>query len=340
MEKNRTTVDISTKSIFKIFGVLLLIIFLYIIKDVLAIFLISLIIVTALGPIVKKMYGFKIPKSLTILSIYIIFFGGIGFLIYTIIPQLGSQIKELSKDIPNFVNQFNQIFGQLPQHEEIAKGAENALKNFGDNLGGSTSNIFAPVASVFGGVVTFFIVLILTLYMSVAEDEIKKFFQTVFPKRFERKIETTIIKIQEKIGQWVRGQFFLMFVVGLLTFVGLTLLGVKFALTLAIIAGLLELIPFVGPTVAAIPAVIIAFTQSPLLGLLTLGLCILIQQFENHVLVPKIMEKTTGISPVVVVLALLIGAKLLGLLGIFLAVPVAVILSVFVEDVLEKQAEK
>jgi len=135
-------------------------------------------------------------------------------------------------------------------------------------------------------------------------------------------------------------QIILMFAVGTLSFLGLWLLGVKFALTLAVIAGILELIPFIGPTISAIPAAFIGFTQSPFLGFAVIALYVVIQQFENHILVPKIMEKTTGISPVVVVLAILVGAKLLGFLGVLLAVPVAVILSVFVQEILDKNTQE
>lgn len=341
MDKNqKITVDISTQSVFKIFGVLLLILFLYVVRDVIAIFLIATIIVTALSPLVTQLKKFKIPRALSVITFYVIFFGTLGLLIYSIIPQLAGQVKEISKDIPQFVEQLNQTFGQIPQHEQIAEAFQNSLRSFSDNLTGSASNIFAPLFSVFGGLVTFFVILVLTLYMSVAEDEIKTFFQSIFPKRHAKRVEVSIEKVQAKIGEWVRGEFILMFAVGTLSFLGLWLLGVKFALTLAVIAGILELIPFIGPTISAIPAAFIGFTQSPFLGFAVIALYVVIQQFENHILVPKIMEKTTGISPVVVVLAILVGAKLLGFLGVLLAVPIAVILSVFVQEILDKNNQE
>ena len=131
-----------------------------------------------------------------------------------------------------------------------------------------------------------------------------------------------------------------MFAVGFLTFVGLRILGVKYALTLAVIAGILEIVPVIGPIISSIPAIIIGFTQSPFLGLLVLILYAVIQQSENHIIVPKVMQKTTGLSPVVIVISFLIGAKLLGLLGILLAVPIAVILSVFVDEFISKTVEE
>lgn len=338
MKNQKVIIDISTKSIFRIVGVLLLILFLYLIRDIIAVVLIAIIIVTALSPMVTKLHKFKIPRALSVISFYVFFFGTLGVLMYSIVPQLADQIKEIAKDMPKFIEQFNQFFGQVPQHEEIALAMQEGLKGFAENLTSSAGNIFAPLFSVFGGLVTFFIILILTLYMSVAEDDIKTFFQSIFPKKYEAKVEKNIEKVQAKIGDWLRGEFVLMFAVGVLSFIGLWLLGVEFALTLAVIAGILELIPFLGPAIAAVPAAFIGFTQSPFLGFAVILLYVIIQQFENHVLVPKVMEKTTGISPVVVVLAILIGAKLFGFLGILLAVPVAVILSVFVQEILDKNS--
>jgi len=131
----------------------------------------------------------------------------------------------------------------------------------------------------------------------------------------------------------------LMFAIFILTFLGLTVLGVPYALSLAIIAGLLEIIPYIGPMLSAIPAIIIAFTVSPLTGFLVLVLYVLIQQFENHIIVPQVMRRAVGLHPVAVILALLIGFKLGGVLGAILAVPVATAISVFVGDLFEKPKE-
>jgi len=145
-------------------------------------------------------------------------------------------------------------------------------------------------------------------------------------------VESLAHKVEVKTGAWVRGQIVLMFLVGFTTYIGLTILGVEFALPLAVIAGLLELIPTIGPIVSAIPAAIIAFTQGPLLGLGVIALYILIQQLENNILVPKVMEKAVGLSPLITIFSLLVGAALFGILGAVLAVPFAAITYLIVED--------
>ncbi len=134
----------------------------------------------------------------------------------------------------------------------------------------------------------------------------------------------------------MQGQLFLGVIVGVLVYIGLSLLGIRFALLLAIIAGILELVPYIGPVLSAIPAVILAFFQAPILALWILILYIVVQQLENYLLVPVIMKKVVGLNPVVVIIALLIGGKLLGILGIILAVPAAAVLAEFFKDIKRK----
>jgi predicted PurR-regulated permease PerM len=124
-----------------------------------------------------------------------------------------------------------------------------------------------------------------------------------------------------------------MFIVGCLTYIGLYFLGIKYALTLALVAALLEIIPYIGPILAAIPAVILGFAQSPFLALLVILLFVVIQQLENYIIVPQVMKKTVGLNPIVIIIVMLIGAKLAGVIGIILAVPVAAAVAEFLKDI-------
>ena len=141
-----------------------------------------------------------------------------------------------------------------------------------------------------------------------------------------------IKKVEFKLGKWFVGQLALGFIVGLLSYIGLTILGIPHPLILAIIAGTMELVPYIGPTLASIPAIIFAFTVSPLLAALTLVLYFLIQQFENYLIVPKVMEKSVGLHPVIIIIAMLIGGQLAGILGVILAIPVTTIASIILEE--------
>ncbi len=132
-------------------------------------------------------------------------------------------------------------------------------------------------------------------------------------------------RIELKLGGWLRGQIILMLIIGISTYIGLTLLGVEYALALAVIAGILEIVPIIGPILSAIPALIVAFTVSPIAGFGVIGLYILIQQLENHLVVPKVMQKAVGFNPLVTIIVLMIGGNLLGLMGAILAIPIAIV---------------
>ena len=176
--------------------------------------------------------------------------------------------------------------------------------------------------------------------MAVDDQAIKKAIRSVLPIDYQPYSMHLINRIQEKIGLWLRGQIFLSLVIFAVSWIGLSILGVKYALVLAVFAGVTEIIPYLGPFIGALPAVFIAFTQSPLLGIITIVLYIVIQQAENYFLVPKVMQKAVGLNPIIIIIAIMIGAKLAGILGVLLAVPVATAISVVVRDIFKAREEK
>ena len=335
-DSKNISINISPKSILVFFSLLGALFLVFLIKDIIAIFLISAIIFIGLNPLVNKLATYKIPRSVSVISLYLMFFGLIGFMFYLITPQVLSQVKDMSESLPDFVSNLHENFDFVPEYNEFSVGLKDSLDDFANNFSSYIGDIFSVATRFFGILASFVLILVLVLYMTVAGDEIETFLKSIFPKSKSEKVAKKIKMIQVKIGSWLRGQFILMLVVGFLSFIGLTMLGVDYALTLAVLAGILEIIPFFGPVISAIPAIFIGFTQSPTLALLVLALYVGIQQLENHLLVPKVMQRTTGLSPVVVLLAILIGGKLLGFLGIVLAVPAALVVSVFLEEVIEK----
>ena len=173
--------------------------------------------------------------------------------------------------------------------------------------------------------------------MVVEEDAMKKLVWSVTPEKNQTYIIDLINRMQKKIGLWFRGQLLLCFTIFLLTYIGLSILGIKYALVLAILAGLTEFVPYLGPVIGAVPAVFLAFTQSPLLALFTLILYIVVQQVENNILVPKVMEKAVGINPIVSIAVLMIGFQLAGIVGAILSIPVATAAGVIIKDVFDNK---
>ncbi|NQV13085.1 MAG: AI-2E family transporter, partial [Parcubacteria group bacterium] len=179
-----------------------------------------------------------------------------------------------------------------------------------------------------------------SFYFTVQEDSLKKFIRSLAPMKHRPYIENLAGRIQKQIGYWLRGQIMLGLVVGIMLYVGLSLLGVKYALILAILGGLLEIVPYLGPIISAVPAVFLAFTQRPILALFVLILYIAVQQLENHILVPKVMQRVVGLNPLVTIIVILVGVKVAGIIGGILAVPIATAIQVFLSDIFEIKDEK
>ena len=155
----------------------------------------------------------------------------------------------------------------------------------------------------------------------------------LFGIRYNKHAKAVLEQVDDKLGAWARGQLLLSFCIGLSLFIALSLLRVPYALPLGIIAGLFEFIPTLGPTLAAIPSIIVALTISQSLALTVLALYICIQFLENHILVPKIMQKAVGLNPILVILGIAVGANLIGIPGALLAVPFISFITVLINGV-------
>jgi len=337
--KKLTSISISTSTIFKVVLVVLVLYFLYLIRDILVILFVALILASALDPWVDWMQKRKIPRSLGIILIYFILFIVIGSVLYLIIPPIVTQVNELSTSFPAFIEKmtsgFSSLRNYMAQHG-VLDNLKDGLKSMSSNLQGAASGIFSTITGVVGAIVSFLLVLVITFYMVVEENAMKKIIWSVTPAKHQPYIMQLINRMQKKIGLWLRGQLILSLIIFSLTFLGLSILGVNYALTLALIAGLTEFIPYLGPALAAIPAIFLAFTQSPMLALFVLILYYIIQLVENNIIVPKLMQKVVGLNPVVSIVVLLIGFKLAGVMGAILSIPVATAISVFLKDIFDK----
>jgi len=199
-------------------------------------------------------------------------------------------------------------------------------------FGTISSQLLRLGVSVFSNILTVFAVLIIALYFLVAREKLDKQLYSILPESQAKKIEKVLGRMEKDLGGWTRGELLLMFSVGFTTYIGLVVLGIPYAVPLGVLAGLLEVVPNIGPVVASVPAAVVGFGISPISGFAVIALSFLIQQVENYVLVPKIMEKSAGINPVVTLLALLVGFRLAGIAGAILAVPVIITLRVIINE--------
>lgn len=317
-------IEISHRTIIFTIMFLILLLFLYNIRDLIFEIFLALLIMAILNPIVKKLSKYKIPQGVSVFIAYLLGLSVVGVSISAIIPPLIEQTTSFVNNLPDFLDS-----SWIPYYF-----GEQAIQTMISQLGLIPAQIAKYTVSLLSNVLGVITVLIFAFYFLLARDKLDDQLVFLFGNKKKKEIGNTIDTLEKKLGGWARGQLILMFSVGLLTYIGLALLGVPYAFPLAILAGLLEIVPYIGPILAAIPAVIIGFGISSVIGLATAALAFLIQQLENYVLVPKIMEKSVGVNPVITLLALSIGFRMAGVAGAIVSIPIVITFQVFTSDFL------
>jgi len=342
MNKDKNiTINISTLTILKILLIFLILTFLYLIREVVALIFVSLILASALDPWVDWLYKKKIPRGFSILAIYLVIFSVIGLAIYLVIPPVANEIKDISQNFPVYYEKVVQAYERFKDIGDFrgSTQVQETLGTIGNNVAEAAGSLVNSVFNIFGGIVSFFLILVITFYFTVQEEGLKRFFRSITPTKHQPYVSQLIVRMQRRMGLWLRGQLILSLVIFVLVFTGLTILGVKYALLLAFLAGVLEIIPFLGPTLSAIPAIFLTLSHSPLKALFVAILYFVIQQLENQIIVPKIMGKSVDLNPLIVIIVILMGVKLGGFVGALLAVPVATAISVFLKDVFQAKEQ-
>lgn len=340
-ERQPTSVDISMNSIIKVIVVFLALAFLWFIRDVVLIVLVSLIIASAIDPWIDSLQKRRgIPRGLSFVIIFLVALGVISLTIALLVPAIANQTSQLTQNFPDVISNLVEQFSnaqQTEQGQEFISSLQENLKNVSQSLSNIAGSVFTGVISVFGGIITLIGIIFLAFYMTMEEHGVEKFVRAVSPLQYQPYLLRLIRRIQERLGLWLRGQLILGLIIGALSFVGLVVLGVPYPLVLALVAGLTELVPMLGPVLGAIPAVFIALTISPWKALFVVILYLVIQQLENNLIVPKVMQRAVGLNPIIVLIVMLIGAKLAGITGVILAVPVTIIGDSFIHDFMDRR---
>lgn len=329
------SLDISINTIFKILAVLIGLWFIFVVRDVIAIMFTSIIVAAALSPTIDLMAKRRIPRAITILLVYLLLIAFLGALVYFILPPAITQLRQLAEQLPNYFSYFQNLVSNLRDfgvQNHLISGSQAGLNTVSDFLNNFTTNIFDTTKGFISGFTAILTVFVLTLYLLLDENGIKNFFVALLPVKQKTQLVGIANKIGAGLGAWLRGQILLGIVVGVLVYVGLLIIGIPYALTLGLLAGVLEIIPIIGPILSAIPAILIALSISPTMALIVTGFYLLVQELENKLLVPKVMQRTVGLHPVTIIIVLLVGARLMGVLGILLAVPVTSVIYIILKD--------
>jgi predicted PurR-regulated permease PerM len=330
-----TVISISTGTIVKVLLILLGLVLLWQLRDILAMFFAAVLIASLIEPFAAWLAARRIPRGLAVLAIYLLLLAVIGTVFVPLIPIVIDQVLELLRNFSTKYPSFIDSFVTLKKYS-VQYGFEQSLRSTIDSvqngLTASFGSVFATVKGLAGSVLAIVVVFVLTFYLVVEENATKKFLRQIIPAEYQPFAFQLFGKIQKKIGAWMRGQLIMGLIVGLAVYLGLALIGVQYALLVAILAALFEIVPYIGPWLSFVPAVVLGFSASPLQGVLVVILFFFIQQSEHHILVPKIMQKITGLNPVISIIALLIGVKFGGLVGALLAIPVASMVVLIIEE--------
>lgn len=316
-------------------------------RDLVLVLVTAIVLASAIEPAVIRMEKWRIPRILGTLLIFILIVGAFFGIFYFFIPTLFNDITSLIISLPAYIETFNEwmafdeyayIFGQETSPAFSSTALLKELQQFLGTASVFGNNVLSAIANIFGGFLSFILILVFSFYFTVIRTGVDDFLEIVTPRQYRKYVLDLWERSRQKIGLWMQGQLLLAIIIGVLVYLGLTILGVEHALLLAIIAALFELIPVFGPILAAIPAVLIALTSGGLtLGLLTTALYVIIQQFENHLIYPLVVTRVVGVPPLLVILALIIGAQMAGFLGILLSIPIAAVIQELAKDIREQR---
>ncbi len=370
-------VEISTKSVAKatltIIGIIALAYFVYSIKTLLILFFVSLFFAAAMDPAVDWLENKHIPRSIGVILIFLILIGIVVVVIGSMIPIIVEQISSL---VSNFTNatirffeslkdngdslaflpekyrdwvittlqsmKFETIIKQLLNNlsgivDQVQNFASGSLKTIGSTLGAGVS----VTVSIASGLFNFILVLFLTFFMAIDKGSLNDFFHSLFPKKYGSYISEKTGAIQKQIGSWFRGQILLSIIMFITTFIGLIIIGMgEYALILALIMAIGEFIPYIGPIIFFVFALPISFGVSFAVVIKLVIFAAILQFVEGNVFVPAVMNKVVGLSPIVVLLALIIGFQFLGIIGAIIAVPVTTAVAIFIKDYMKSVANK
>ena len=320
-------IEVSHKTI--IFAALLLLSLglIFILRNLIFELFVALLLMTILEPMVSTLSKYKVPRVVSVLVTYVLVIGILAGIISLIVPTVIDQTASFINDLPNYLANV----GITPT---ISSEVINAFVN---NAGSASGAIFQFTFSIVNNIVAILMVLVFTFYMLVSRSKLEDQLGIFFGEEKKKELGDIIDTLEKKLGGWARGELILMFAIGLATYIGLRLIGIPYALPLAILGGILEIVPFLGPVISAIPSVLIGIGISPLTGVGVAALTFLIHQLEGYVLVPKIMEKSAGVSPLVTLISLAVGGRLAGIVGAIISVPVVITLQILAKKYLVRE---
>ena len=334
------SISISTGTILRVVVILVGMYALWQLSTLVLLLLSAVVIASSVEPGVEFFIKKKFPRALAVISVYALVIAALALLVWFFVPPMLDEAIALLAILPQYVSQVSEL-GQLSFLSATNVGpslVENivSLQSTFANTGAGVLKVLSPI---FGGVFYLLLTIVVSIYFSFQETGVDDFLRLVTPEKHREYALSLWKRSQKKIGLWMQGQLLLSVIITALLFLGLSLLGVQYALLLAIFAGIMELIPVFGSFVAAVPGIVVALVTGDLTqALIVAALYLVVNQFQAHLIYPLVVKKIVGVAPILVIIALIAGGQLAGFLGVLLSVPVAAAIQEFVNDVQKHRA--
>jgi predicted PurR-regulated permease PerM len=327
--------EITWASLWRVLAFVLALIVLYFIREIVILLALAIVISAICRPFVDYLSEKKVARFLGTSFVFLLVLVILGIFLWLVVPLVIYQFG-------NFITNFNETISRIGSHNILGELIQQFIINLKaafDVLANGASAIFNLIFSIFGGIFMAITCLVLAFYLTVEEKGIENFFRSILPKSYEDRIISIINKATARIGRWFQGRIILSIIVGLLTWIGLYFMGVKYSGTLALLTAVLENVPLVGPIFAGVIVSLVALTDSWALAIWAAVFSVIIQQMEGILFTPLIMKKMAELSPLVVLLAVLIGTQIAGLIGFLLAIPAAIFFQEIFEQSMRKQKQ-
>ncbi|GBD33823.1 AI-2 transport protein TqsA [bacterium HR34] len=327
--------DISWGAIIKVFIVITAFYTIFLIKDLLIWFVFGVVLSIVFNPLIDSLEKFKIPRVVGVVVSYFSVFGLIGALIYFTIPIFISELQKLIASLPNYLGEISLIL--QPFGIEISTTTNEFFNQVKSFLQERSSGILSSIMSLFGGLSSTLFVFTIAMFLSMERNPIQKALYLIFPKKYENSVAVIWQKCKSKVTNWFVVRIIGMVFVGAVSYVSFSLLGIKYPLTLSLISGVLDFIPVIGPLIAFVIVFFMTLADNLFNAFLVALIFVLVQIIENNVLIPMLSDRFVGIPSVLVLISLAIGAKLFGMVGAILFVPLSAIIYEFAKEFLEQR---
>lgn len=319
--EKKITIEVSSRTIIITLVCIIGFWLFYYLRDIIFGFFISLILMGAINPTVEKLERKGFSRLLAIVLVYFVALVFFALALVIVLPPLIQQSSELIRTLPVLVEKV-RFLGVSP----------DLISDQINQLGSIPGQIIKLILTVFSNLFSIFVILVITFYLLLEHKNLDRHLFHLLGKEGEKRGRAFIKKLERRLGGWVRAEIALMSFVGLLSYIGFVILGLDFALSLALLAAILELVPNIGPVIAAIPATLFGFLISPLTGIATLSWCFIVQQIENNFLVPKVMKSAVDVNPIITLLSLAVGFRLAGVAGALLAIPTFIVIELIITE--------